>query len=151
PHDSLSLTDPTGLRPAPRAKPVGSPPHDSLSLTDPTGLRPAPRAKPVRSPPHESLSLIDPEPPPDPSAPAAAAAERDLPARPGEVFVNVDPTTDPSNQLPTDAGERVAELIRKSLEGTGYATSWPGGLPTSAELASNRSRAFILASTVKKI
>ena len=29
------VDDSTGLRPAPRAKPVGSPPHDSLSLIDP--------------------------------------------------------------------------------------------------------------------
>jgi hypothetical protein len=68
-----------------------------------------------------------------------------------QVFVNVDATTDQSKQLPSDAGDRVTKLLRKSVESTGYATSWPGGLPTSAELTSNRSRAFILAGTVKKI
>jgi hypothetical protein len=67
------------------------------------------------------------------------------------VFVNVDVTTDQSKQLPSDAGDRVTKLLRKSVESTGYATTWPGGLPTSAELTSNRSRAFILAGTVKKI
>ena len=68
-----------------------------------------------------------------------------------EVFVNIDVTTDQSKQLPSGTGDRVTRLLKKSVESTGYATSWPGGLPTSAELASNRSRAFILAGTVKKI
>ena len=40
---------------------------------------------------------------------------------------------------------------RRNVERTGYATSWPGGLPTQTELTSNHARAFIIASTVKKI
>lgn len=67
------------------------------------------------------------------------------------VFVNVDATTDQSKQLPSDAGDRLTKLLRRSVESTGFATSWPGGLPTSAELTSNRSRAFILSGTVKKV
>jgi hypothetical protein len=67
------------------------------------------------------------------------------------VFVNVDATTDQSKQLPSDAGDRLTKLLRRSVESTGFATSWPGGLPTSAELTSNRSRGFILAGTVKKV
>jgi hypothetical protein len=67
------------------------------------------------------------------------------------VFVNVDATTDQSKQLPSGASDRVTKLLKKSVESTGYATTWPGGLPTSAELASSRSRAFIVAGTVKKI
>ncbi len=67
------------------------------------------------------------------------------------VFVNVDPTTDQSKQLVRDGDDRVMKIVKQSVERTGYATSWPGGLPTSAELASNRSRAFIVASTVKRI
>ncbi|HEX7839890.1 MAG TPA: HEAT repeat domain-containing protein [Kofleriaceae bacterium] len=70
--------------------------------------------------------------------------------RPG-VFVNIDSTTDQSKVAPSDAGERLARILRKSVERTGYATSWPGGLPTQTELASSHSRAFIVASTVKKI
>jgi hypothetical protein len=35
PADSPPGTDPTGLRPAPRAEPAGSPPRDSLTLIDP--------------------------------------------------------------------------------------------------------------------
>lgn len=67
------------------------------------------------------------------------------------VFVNVDPTTDQSNKLPKDAGDRVTRIVKSKVEGTGYATSWPGGLPTSAELTSARSRGFIVASTVKRL
>ncbi|MGE0871375.1 MAG: HEAT repeat domain-containing protein [Kofleriaceae bacterium] len=67
------------------------------------------------------------------------------------VFVNVDATTDQSKRLTRDSSERVMRIVKRSVERTGYATSWPGGLPTSAELLSNRSRAFIVASTVKKV
>lgn len=67
------------------------------------------------------------------------------------VFVNVDPTVDQSKRLSKDAGERVNRIVKSSVERTGYATSWPGGLPTQAELSSSRSRAFIVASTVKKV
>lgn len=73
--------------------------------------------------------------------------KRDRPA----VFVKLDPISDQSKQLPDGAGDRIEKLLRRSVESTGYATSWPGGLPTQAELASSRSRAFIVASTVKKI
>ena len=70
--------------------------------------------------------------------------------KPG-VFVNVDHTTDQSKVAPSDAGERLARIVKKGVERTGYATSWPGGLPTQTELTSNHARAFIIASTVKKI
>jgi len=70
--------------------------------------------------------------------------------KPG-VFVNVDHTTDQSKVAPSDAGERLAKILRKNVERTGYATSWPGGLPTQTELTSNHARAFIIAPTVKKI
>jgi hypothetical protein len=67
------------------------------------------------------------------------------------VFVNVDAPVDQSNRLGKDSTDRVLRVVRTGVERTGYATSWPGGLPTSAELSSNRSRAFIVASTVKKV
>jgi hypothetical protein len=70
--------------------------------------------------------------------------------KPG-VFVNVDSATDQSKVAPSDAGERLARIVKKAVERTGYATSWPGPLPTQTELASSHSRAFIVASTVKKI
>ncbi|HEX3757195.1 MAG TPA: HEAT repeat domain-containing protein [Kofleriaceae bacterium] len=70
--------------------------------------------------------------------------------KPG-VFVNVDSATDQSKVAPSDTGERLARVVKKTVERTGYATSWPGPLPTQTELASSHSRAFIVASTVKKI
>src|SRR5688572_23108168 len=60
PSLATSPIDPTGLRPAPRAEPAGSPPPRFASLIDPTGLRPAPRAEPVGSPPPRFASLIGP-------------------------------------------------------------------------------------------
>ena len=68
-----------------------------------------------------------------------------------EVFVNIDGATDQSRIAPSDAGERLARVVRKCVERTGYSTSWPGGLPTQIELATNHSRAFIVASTVRRI
>ena len=72
------------------------------------------------------------------------------PDRP-EVFVNIEGATDQSRVAPTDAGERLSRVVKRTLERTGYATSWPGGLPTQTELATSHSRAFIVASTVKHI
>jgi hypothetical protein len=68
-----------------------------------------------------------------------------------EVFVNIDATTDQSHKAPTDASDRITKVVKQNIEKTGFATSWTGGLPTQAELASNNSRAFIVAATVKKI
>jgi HEAT repeats len=70
--------------------------------------------------------------------------------RPG-VFVNIDSTTDQSKVAPSDAGERLARILKKGIERTGYATTWPGGLPTQIELTANHARAFIVATSVKKI
>lgn len=67
------------------------------------------------------------------------------------VFVNIDSATDQSKKAPKDAPDRVVKIVRKSIEKTGYATSWPGGLPTSRELTQNKSQAYIVAANVKKI
>jgi hypothetical protein len=67
-----------------------------------------------------------------------------------EVFVNVE-AIDQSKRAPADAPARLTKIVKASVEKTGYATSWPGGLPTEAELSSSRSRGFIVASTVKKV
>ncbi|MBX3155894.1 MAG: HEAT repeat domain-containing protein [Deltaproteobacteria bacterium] len=66
-----------------------------------------------------------------------------------EVFVNIDAATDQTAQMPRGTGDKITKIVRQSLDAKGFATSWPGGLPTSAELG--RSRAFIVASTVKQI
>jgi hypothetical protein len=68
------------------------------------------------------------------------------------VFVNVDETLDQSKSVGQETTERLSKVVKRGVESrTGYATSWPGGLPTSAELSSNKARAFIVASTVKRI
>jgi hypothetical protein len=67
------------------------------------------------------------------------------------VFVNIATATDQSNRAPKDAPDRVIKIVRKSIEKTGYATSWPGGLPTSKELTQSKSQAYIVAANVKKI
>ena len=67
------------------------------------------------------------------------------------VYVNVDSATDQSNRAPKDAPDRVLKIVRKGIEKTGYATSWPGGLPTNKELTQSKSQAYIVAANVKKI
>jgi hypothetical protein len=67
------------------------------------------------------------------------------------VFVNIDRAVDQSNKAPKDAPDRVVKIVRKGIEKTGYATSWPGGLPTSKELSQSKSQAYIVAANVKKI
>ena len=65
------------------------------------------------------------------------------------VFINIGTTLDQSKKLPNDGADRLTRVVKKNVERTGYATTWPGGLPTSAELG--KSRAFIVASTVKMV
>ncbi len=67
------------------------------------------------------------------------------------VFVNIDTTTDQSNKLPSNASARLTRIVKSNVERIGIATSWPGGLPTNADLTSNGARAYIVASTVKKV
>lgn len=69
----------------------------------------------------------------------------------GDVFVAIDATTDLSMRAPSDAPARITKVVKHGIERTGYVTSWPGGLPTSADLTSANSHAFIVASTVKNI
>lgn len=70
-------------------------------------------------------------------------------SRPG-VFVDVE-VRDITKKAPADAPPRVAKIVKGQIEKTGYATSWPGGLPTEHELKSNRSSGFIVESQVKKV
>ena len=86
-------------------------------------------------------------------AAAAAAPGPRGSSKPGgnnpTVFVNVDTVTDQTKKLVGDSASRLGTIVRQGVERTGYATSWPGGLPTQAELGS--ARAFIVASTVKTL
>jgi len=68
-----------------------------------------------------------------------------------EVFVKIDLATDQSTRAPGDAGDRLRNIVKKKIEAGGYATSWPGGTPTGSDLTTAGSRAFVVASTVKKI
>lgn len=68
-----------------------------------------------------------------------------------EVFITIDATTDQSMRAPNGASERITKVVKKGIERTGYATSWPGGTPTAAQLTTANSLAFIVASTVKNI
>ena len=68
-----------------------------------------------------------------------------------EVFVKIDPTIDPTGRASPEAGERLRAIVKKNVEATGYATAWPGAPPTSADLTSAGSQAFVVASTVKKL
>lgn len=68
-----------------------------------------------------------------------------------EVFVAIESVRDPAKVAPSDTGDRLTRIVKRSVERTGYATSWPGGLPTQVDLASSQSRGFIVASTVKKV
>ena len=81
---------------------------------------------------------------------AASATTAAASGKPG-VFINIDNATDQSRLAPTDTGERLTKIVKRRVEHTGYATSWPGGLPTQTDLTSAHARAFIVASTVKKI
>ena len=76
----------------------------------------------------------------------AAEPRGDHPA----VLVRIDTTTDPSQQA-GDAPVRVTAVVKRGVERTGYATSWPGGSPTADDLARAGSRAFIVAATVKRV
>ena len=78
--------------------------------------------------------------------------DRERPSGPRpEVFVHIAAGIDQTRRAPRDAAARLANVVQRSVARTGYATSWPGGLPTSAELSSARSRAFIIASTVQRL
>ena len=80
-------------------------------------------------------------------ASTVAAASSGKPA----VLLNVDKPVEQSKKAPQDAPDRLAKIVRKSIERTGYSTSWPSGLPTSKDLASSKSQGYIVASTVQKI
>lgn len=78
---------------------------------------------------------------------ALRRTKRDKP----QVFVNIEGAVDQSKKAPKDAPDRVLRIVRRSIEKTGYATTWPGGLPTSKELTQSKSQAYIVAANVKKI
>ncbi len=91
----------------------------------------------------------------------AAAAEVLLPDKPvvpgtlrgdaPKVFVNVDGAVDLSTKMTSANLVRLTNQVKKSVGKMGYATAWPGALPTSGDLRVNQARAYVVAATVKKL
>ncbi len=67
------------------------------------------------------------------------------------VFVNIERVGDESKSASTESIALVSKNVRRAVEDIGLSTVWPGGAPTKADLTANRSRAFIVVSTVKKL
>ena len=42
------------------------------------------------------------------------------------VFINIGTTLDQSKKLPNDGADRLTKVVKKNVERTGYATTWPG-------------------------
>jgi hypothetical protein len=78
-------------------------------------------------------------------------AEREVIEPRPSVFVAIEAHTGHAAHVPRDAGERIAAVINDQLSKTGYATSWPTGLPTAAELGSAGARGYIVTSNVQKV
>ena len=76
-----------------------------------------------------------------------ASRKKNAPA----VFVTIDAVLDQSKKLPKGEAMALEAVVKKSVAATGYATTWPGGLPTQAELTTNHAHGYIVASTVKKL
>ncbi len=90
---------------------------------------------------------------------SAIAALQSMPAatpvsskgKPPAVFVHIDRVGDDSKQASAASITLVSKNVRRALEDNGFATVWPGGAPSKAELVASRAHAFIVVSTVKKI
>ncbi|MBP9085724.1 MAG: HEAT repeat domain-containing protein [Kofleriaceae bacterium] len=90
---------------------------------------------------------------------SATAALKSMPAAtpsgskgaPPAVFVHIDRVGDDSKQASAASITLVSKNVRRAIEDNGFATVWPGGSPSKAELVASRAHAFIVVSTVKKI
>jgi len=81
---------------------------------------------------------------------AAAAALAAVSSAPPPVFVNVGPASDTSRKAPEDAARKLERAVKSAVRRSapGYATEWPGGLPSSTQLTQAGSQAFYVAPTV---
>jgi hypothetical protein len=68
-----------------------------------------------------------------------------------KVFVNVDGAVDLTTKMTPAVLSRLTTQVKKSVSKMGYATAWPGTLPTSGDLKVNQARAYVVAATVKKV
>lgn len=95
----------------------------------------APVAEPDRAPPAVGST-----------APAAGRV-KDAP----RLFVKVDPATDGTRKLGGDVLGAVSSAVRRSVTKAGFATTWPGALPTRAELVASASRGYSVAVAIKQV
>jgi hypothetical protein len=79
--------------------------------------------------------------------PTAPVVHNDAP----KVFVNIDVATDQSTKMNAAGLARLTAQVKKSVARMGYATAWPGSLPTSDDLQSHQARAYLVVPTVKKL
>lgn len=68
-----------------------------------------------------------------------------------KVFVNVDGAIDLSTKMTPASLGRLTAQVKRSVSKMGYATAWPGTLPTAGDLRVNQARAYVVAATVKKL
>lgn len=68
-----------------------------------------------------------------------------------KVFVNVDGAVDLTTKMTPAVLTRLTTQVKKSVSKMGYATAWPGTLPTAGDLKVNQARAYVVAATVKKV
>ena len=68
-----------------------------------------------------------------------------------KVFVNVDGAVDLSTKMTPASLSRLTAQVKRSVSKMGYATAWPGSLPTAGDLRVNQARAYVVAATVKKL
>ncbi|MEZ4363142.1 MAG: HEAT repeat domain-containing protein [Kofleriaceae bacterium] len=89
--------------------------------------------------------------PPAPRAPRPPPAAGVVVANAPKVFVNIDRATDQSTKLNASGLARLTAQVKRSVSRMGYATAWPGNLPTAGDLHTNQARAYLIVPTVKKL
>lgn len=99
---------------------------------------------PAAAPPHASTAL--PSAGDVALAPAPSAADA-----PPTLLIHVDMPTDPKRRLAPADQERLRVIVQDAIASARYATDWPGGLPSMADLATHGARAFIVSATVDDI
>ncbi len=70
---------------------------------------------------------------------------------PPSVLIHVEPAVDLGHELPVALGARVSTIVEDTLHHTGYATRWPGRLPTARDLDLRGARAFVVVPTLTNL
>jgi hypothetical protein len=84
---------------------------------------------------------------------AALRPKQDLSPGMPAVFVHVGNTADLSTKAPKDTMPKLTKVVRGVVQrkASDMSVDWPGSLPTSKQLASAGSRAFIVAATISSV